>query len=227
MAPSRSLWDRNATISGAIFGSRSPSSACSTIRRSRRRRERRASRRIPTQAHSRSCCRISVGGLEARNRAGQWNPAAPVSQSFVINIGDMMQRWTNGRFVSTPYRVANRTGRGSHVSAVLRQSGLRRDDRASARRHHARRTGRRLPFRGRENRPGCGQSEALNADQSGDVVAVRQPRALGRVRFGQDRDQVPGASWQTKVHGRKWSSAKPSGALASGVYAIYRARQLD
>src|SRR5262249_23607624 len=51
-----------------------------------------------------------VGGLEARNRAGQWVPAAPVPYSFVINIGDMMQRWTNGRFVSTPHRVANRAG---------------------------------------------------------------------------------------------------------------------
>jgi isopenicillin N synthase-like dioxygenase len=34
----------------------------------------------------------SVGGLEARNRAGQWIPAPPVAHSFVINIGDMMQR---------------------------------------------------------------------------------------------------------------------------------------
>ena len=29
----------------------------------------------------------------------------------MINIADMMQRWTNGRFVSTPHRVRNRTGR--------------------------------------------------------------------------------------------------------------------
>ena len=54
----------------------------------------------------------AVGGLEARNRAGEWIAAPPVPHSLVINIGDMMQRWTNGRFVSTPHRVANRTGRG-------------------------------------------------------------------------------------------------------------------
>ncbi len=54
----------------------------------------------------------SVGGLETRNRAGQWIAAPPIPYSFVINIGDMMQRWTNGRFVSTPHRVANRTGQG-------------------------------------------------------------------------------------------------------------------
>jgi isopenicillin N synthase-like dioxygenase len=52
-----------------------------------------------------------VGGLEVRNRAGQWISATPISGSLVINIADMMQRWTNGRFVSTPHRVANRTGK--------------------------------------------------------------------------------------------------------------------
>jgi isopenicillin N synthase-like dioxygenase len=51
-----------------------------------------------------------VGGLDVRNRAGRWLRATPISGSFVINIADMMQRWTNGRFVSTPHRVANRTG---------------------------------------------------------------------------------------------------------------------
>jgi isopenicillin N synthase-like dioxygenase len=52
-----------------------------------------------------------IGGLEVRNRAGRWIAATPIPGSFVINIADMMQRWTNGRFVSTPHRVANRTGK--------------------------------------------------------------------------------------------------------------------
>lgn len=52
-----------------------------------------------------------IGGLEVRNRAGDWIAATPVPGSFVINIGDMMQSWTDGRFVSTPHRVANRSGR--------------------------------------------------------------------------------------------------------------------
>ncbi len=52
-----------------------------------------------------------VGGLEVRNRSGQWIAAPPMPYSFVINIGDMLQRWTNGRFISTPHRVANRAGR--------------------------------------------------------------------------------------------------------------------
>ena len=52
----------------------------------------------------------NAGGLEVRNRAGQWIAAPPIEGTFVINIADMMQRWTNGRYVSTPHRVANRTG---------------------------------------------------------------------------------------------------------------------
>jgi isopenicillin N synthase-like dioxygenase len=53
----------------------------------------------------------AVGGLEIRNRSGRWMPATPIPDSFVINIADMMQRWTNGRFVSTPHKVVNRTGK--------------------------------------------------------------------------------------------------------------------
>jgi isopenicillin N synthase-like dioxygenase len=52
-----------------------------------------------------------VGGLDVRNRSGKWISATPIPGSLVINIADMMQRWTNGRFVSTPHRVANRTGK--------------------------------------------------------------------------------------------------------------------
>jgi isopenicillin N synthase-like dioxygenase len=52
-----------------------------------------------------------VGGLQARNSAGEWIDAPYVEGSFVVNIGDMMERWTNGIFSSTVHRVINTSGK--------------------------------------------------------------------------------------------------------------------
>jgi len=49
-----------------------------------------------------------TGGLEVGHLEHEWVAAPPIKGTFVINIGDMMMRWTNGRFVSTIHRVVNR-----------------------------------------------------------------------------------------------------------------------
>lgn len=52
------------------------------------------------------------GGLEVRERAsGRWVDATPIPGTLVINVGDLLGRWTNDRFASTPHRVVNRSGR--------------------------------------------------------------------------------------------------------------------
>ena len=50
------------------------------------------------------------GGLEVRSKNGEWVGAPPLADSFVVNIGDILQYWSSGRFASTPHRVINRNG---------------------------------------------------------------------------------------------------------------------
>ncbi|WP_298849134.1 2-oxoglutarate and iron-dependent oxygenase domain-containing protein [uncultured Ruegeria sp.] len=51
-----------------------------------------------------------VPALEVQNTADQWIPVPPISDTFVVNVGDLLQRWTNDLYRSTFHRVVNRTG---------------------------------------------------------------------------------------------------------------------
>ncbi len=52
-----------------------------------------------------------VGGLQVRNLEGEWLDAPFIPGSFVVNIGDMMARWSNDRYKSTPHRVVSPEGK--------------------------------------------------------------------------------------------------------------------
>lgn len=50
-----------------------------------------------------------IGGLQVLNKSENWIEAPPIDNSFVCNIGDLLERWTNGKLVSTLHRVINRS----------------------------------------------------------------------------------------------------------------------
>jgi isopenicillin N synthase-like dioxygenase len=60
-----------------------------------------------------------VGGLQVRAADGAWVTAHPILGTFVVNVGDLLARWTNDRFKSTPHRVVNRSGRERFSVAVF------------------------------------------------------------------------------------------------------------
>jgi len=48
-----------------------------------------------------------VPGLEVQDLGGVWHPVPYEEDGVVVNIGDLLQRWTNDYFVSTKHRVVN------------------------------------------------------------------------------------------------------------------------
>lgn len=52
-----------------------------------------------------------VGGLQVKNRQGKWISAPPIEGSFIVNIGDLVQTYTNDRYISTLHRVINTSGK--------------------------------------------------------------------------------------------------------------------
>ena len=51
-----------------------------------------------------------LGGLELERRDGSWIKAPYIPGTFVVNIGDLMGRWTNDVYRSNKHQVINRLG---------------------------------------------------------------------------------------------------------------------
>jgi isopenicillin N synthase-like dioxygenase len=54
--------------------------------------------------------RTDVPGLAIRLPSGEWFPPPVIPGTFLVNLGNIMRRWSNDRFLSTPHGVINESG---------------------------------------------------------------------------------------------------------------------
>jgi len=60
----------------------------------------------------------SSGGLQARNSAGEWIEVTPKPGTFVVNVGNLLERWTNDLYKSTLHRALH-VGNDPRISGAL------------------------------------------------------------------------------------------------------------
>jgi isopenicillin N synthase-like dioxygenase len=59
------------------------------------------------------------GGLQVQTRSGEWIDVPTTPTTFVVNIGDLLMRWTNDRWLSNLHRVVNPPATGVPSGARL------------------------------------------------------------------------------------------------------------
>jgi isopenicillin N synthase-like dioxygenase len=65
-----------------------------------------------------------VPGLSIRTQSGRWIDAPAIPGAFVVNGGQMLQRWTNDFFLATPHRAINRSGGERYALAFFCDSTI-------------------------------------------------------------------------------------------------------
>ena len=64
-----------------------------------------------------------VPGLSLRLPTGRWVDAPAIDGALLVNGGDLLRRWTNDRFLATPHRVVNRSGRERYAIPFFMDCG--------------------------------------------------------------------------------------------------------
>ena len=63
--------------------------------------------------------RTEVPGLAVRLPSGEWLTPPLIAGTFLVNLGNMMKRWSNDRFLSTPHGVLNDSGKDRYSIAFF------------------------------------------------------------------------------------------------------------
>ena len=63
-------------------------------------------------------CQDAVSGLQIEDANGDWIQALPIPGTLIVNVADLLSRWTDEAYKSTPHRVVNSSGK-KRLSIVL------------------------------------------------------------------------------------------------------------
>ncbi|PYM58228.1 MAG: hypothetical protein DMD77_09370 [Candidatus Rokuibacteriota bacterium] len=63
--------------------------------------------------------REDTPGLAVRLPSGEWLAPPVIPGTFLVNLGNIMKRWSNDRFLSTPHGVLNDTGKDRYSIAFF------------------------------------------------------------------------------------------------------------
>jgi isopenicillin N synthase-like dioxygenase len=63
--------------------------------------------------------REDTPGLAVRLPSGEWLAPPVIADTFLVNLGNVMKRWSNDRFLSTPHGVVNDSGRDRYSIAFF------------------------------------------------------------------------------------------------------------
>ncbi len=65
-----------------------------------------------------------VPGLSIRTQSGKWIEAPAIADAYVVNGGQLLQRWTNDHFLATPHRAVNHSGGERYALAFFCDSNI-------------------------------------------------------------------------------------------------------
>ena len=63
-------------------------------------------------------------GLSIRTQSGKWIDAPAIPEAYVVNGGQLLQRWTNDCFLATPHRAVNHSGGERYALAFFCDSNI-------------------------------------------------------------------------------------------------------
>jgi isopenicillin N synthase-like dioxygenase len=69
--------------------------------------------------------REDTPGLAVRLPSGEWLSPPLIEGTFLVNLGNVMKRWSNDRFLSTPHGVVNDSGRDRYSIAFFYSPNVR------------------------------------------------------------------------------------------------------